>query len=193
MSSGIVLELGRIERSLTALGRWSRLALRPGVSQGRVQRILVQLGFGGNADLEALYGWHNGADTEQAFVLDDLHLFPGFYLLSLEDASANYASFVNDPRWDRNWLPLFANGGGDFYVLDLIGDPVGTVRHFRIDERIHPVEFMSLTGMLETLAECFESGVFYVHKRGYLEMDDSQFAAVAARVNPDVAWWHTEQ
>jgi hypothetical protein len=77
--------------------------------------------------------------------------------------------------------------------LDLIGDTAGTVRHFRVDGRIHPVEFMPLTGMLETLAECFVLGVFYVGKRGLLEMDDGQFAAVAARINPDVALWHTEQ
>ena len=41
-------------------------------------------------------------------------------------------------------------------------------------------------------AECFELGVFYLDDHRYLEMDDGQFAAVAARINPDVAWWHAE-
>jgi len=35
-------------------------------------------------------------------------------------------------------------------------------------------------------------GVFYLDDHRYLEMDDGQFAAVAARINPDVAWWHAE-
>ena len=77
--------------------------------------------------------------------------------------------------------------GGDFYVVDLAqgGD---AVRHFRIDESEHPVEYDSLKDMVATLAEAFDRGVFVVEE-GYLEMDDSALGDLAAELNPSVIWW----
>lgn len=51
------------------------------------------------------------------------------------------------------------------------------------------MEFESLPAMLRTLAASFDEGVFFVDDHGYLEMDDHAFAALAARMNPMVAWW----
>jgi len=141
-------------------------------------------------DLETMYSWHDGSEASRASSLDDLHLFPGFYLLSLDDAVANYRAFVGDARWEDGWFPMFANGGGDFYVLETAGSNAGSIRHFRIDEREHPIEFESLAEMLTTLAEAFQQGVFYVDDHGYLEMDDLKFAALAAQLNPTVPWWN---
>lgn len=165
--------------------------LRAGAAPERVRAVLAECGLSSVREVETLYGWHDGSDTSRATTLDDLHLCPGFYLLSLDDAAASYRTFVTDPRWAHGWLPLFANGGGDFYVLETAGSNAGSVRHFRIDEGEHPVEFESLTAMLETLAEALEQGVFYVDDRsGYLEMDDLKFATLAAGVNPTVRWWN---
>jgi cell wall assembly regulator SMI1 len=116
-------------------------------------------------------------------------LFPGFYFLSLEDAVANYRAFVADPRWTPGWLPLFANGGGDFYVTDVSGEPAGVVRHFRIEESEHPVEFLTIGSMLATVAAGFERAIFFVDADGYLEMDDLAYADLAAQLNPGVPWW----
>jgi len=88
---------------------------------------------------------------------------------------ANYRAFVPDARWKPSWMPLFANGGGDFYVADLTGSISGSVRHFRIEESEHPVEFLSIEDMLVTLAAAYERGVFFVDVHGYLEMDDPAF------------------
>ncbi|BBE22195.1 hypothetical protein MN0502_10780 [Arthrobacter sp. MN05-02] len=42
---------------------------------------------------------------------------PGSYLLSLEEALSDYDTFKNDARWSPSYFPVFADGGGDFYVL----------------------------------------------------------------------------
>jgi len=139
--------------------------------------------------LEALYSWHDGTRTTGCTTVDDLHMFPGFYMLSLEDALADYQAFFGDSRWDSGWLPVFANGGGDFYVVDLNASQQGAVRHFRIEESVHPVEFLTLSDMLRTIAAGFERGLFFVDAGGYLEMDDIEFAALAADLNPAVGWW----
>jgi hypothetical protein len=63
------------------------------------------------------------------------------------------------------------------------------VRHVRIDEITHPVEFESLSAMMATVAQGFERGIFYVDSNGYLEMDDLAFGELAAEMNPRVDYW----
>lgn len=182
--------LRRVERGLETLERIPlRSLLRPGIPPEQVREGLARVGLPSTPDFEALYGWRDGTNAGQGVPLDDLHLFPGFYLLSLEDSLANYRAFASDSRWTSGWLPVFANGGGDFYIVDMSGPALGHVRHFRIDEAEHPVEFNSLAAMIETVAAGFDRGLFFVDSDGYLEMDDLAFATVAARINPDVAWW----
>lgn len=180
----------RLEDALTRLDRHRLLqALRPGASRVEVEGLVGSVGLRSNADLVALYGWRDGTSTEGVSAVDDIHMFPGFYLLSLEDAIANCRAFVNDERWSAGWLPVFANGGGDFYVVDLGSPDERAVRHFRIDEAEHPIEFSSIKDMLGTLVQAFERGVFFVDPSGYLEMDDLVFGALATEVNPHIAWW----
>ena len=184
------LSLATIEKALQRLGRRVLLeSLQEGVPAEAVRSSLAGVGLLSSRELEALYGWRNGTSTDGVMAADDIHLFPGFYLLSLEDAAANYRAFANDARWTAGWLPLFANGGGDFYFLDLNEPGGGSVGHFRIEESEHPIEFGSLQAMLETLVVAFDRGVFFVDPSGYLEMDDLAFAEVAAEFNPDIAWW----
>jgi hypothetical protein len=184
--------LATIETALQRLGRQVLLrSLQPGLPGSAVRSALggADLALAPSTELESLYGWRNGTSTAGVAAVGDVHLFPGFYLLSVEDAIANYRAFVTDSRWRSSWLPVFANGGGDFYVLDL-GPPLeSAVRHFRLDESEHPIEFSSLGALLTTLAQAFELGVFFVDPSGYLEMDDLVFGGLAAELNPDVEWW----
>lgn len=182
--------LVKIETALQQLDRQVLLrSLQPGLSDGEVRVAFGSIDLAVIPEVEALYGWHNGTSTAGVAAIDDIHLFPGFYLLSIEDAIANYRAFVTDSRWTIGWLPVFANGGGDFYVLDLSSLGQSPMRHFRIEEAEHPIEFSSLGTMLATFAKAFERGVFFVDPDGYLEMDDLVFGSVAAETDPAVEWW----
>ena len=186
----LAIAIAMVERGLQRLDRRVvQESLRPGVSAEAVEEALGGIGLKAPHGLVSLYGWRDGSSTAGTVTVDDIHLFPGFYLLSLEDAVANYRASVNDDRWQTRWLPIFANGGGDFYVLDLGSSTPGAVRHFRIDESEHPVEFDSLEALLRTVGEAFERAVFFVDPNGYLEMDDLAFGDLAAELNPDVSWW----
>lgn len=182
--------LATIEAALSRLGRTALLrSLQDGVSAGTVRSTLTTVGLQSTSDLEAVYGWRNGTSRDSPASLDDVQLFPGFHLLSLEDAVTNYRVFVTDRRWTPGWLPIFANGGGDFYVADLRPSDAGAVRHFWLGEAEHPIEFPSLGAMMTTLAQGFERSIFFVDHRGYLEMDDLAFDALATEMNPDAAYW----
>lgn len=190
MASEISSSLVRIEAALQALDRRVLLdALRAGVGADRVRALLAACGLTSARDVEALFAWRDGTETTGVTSVDDIHFFPGFYLLSLEDGVANYRTFVEDSRWAQSWMPLFANGGGDFYVVEMAEGDQGAVRRFRIDEIEHPIEFSSLADMIDTLTVAFDRRVFFVDSGGYLEMDDLAFAATAAELNPGVSWW----
>ncbi len=189
MSDDLSVPLATIEKGLERLNRSSLLpSLRTGVPASTVKEALRGVGLTPPPELEALYSWRDGTSTE-GVILDDIHLFPGFYLLSVEDAVTNYRAFLADSRWATGWLPIFANGGGDFYVLDLSSSLASPVRHFRVEESEHPIEFDSLSALLKTLAEAFKRGILFVDPSGYLEMDDLVFSELAAELNPDADWW----
>jgi len=181
--------LERLEHGLESLGRDKLLdALNPGVKPAVTRHMLSTLGLAQSPELDALYQWRNGTGPA-SHALGDLYIYPGYYFLSQADASADHAALVEDSRWHPGWLPVLADGGGDVYAVDLTAGGTGAVRHFRNDDTEHPVEFASLTDLVRTLAEGFERHVFFVDDDGYLEMDDDQFGALAAQMNPSVPWW----
>ncbi|MGD8201294.1 SMI1/KNR4 family protein [Ornithinimicrobium sp. W1679] len=185
----MVPSLARIEDALTRLGRDTLLrALRPGLSWDEVDGRLRGAGLPRHPQVRQLYAWHDGVGGEGG-TIGDLALFPGFYPLSLDDAILSYEAFRPDPRWRVGWLPLFADGGGDFYVVDLGAGADGVVRRFRIEESQHPAEFRDLADMVDTLAAALERGIVFVDGDGHLEMDDHTFAALARQLNPTIPWW----
>lgn len=143
------------------------------------------------AEVVDLYDWRGGTLAAPGTPLDDIHFFPGFYLLELEDAIRDYVGFRDDPRWRPDWLPVFANGGGDFYVADLASARSGAAPMigFMVGGPEHLVEYESLRGMIATIAECYEKGAYFVDDRGYLEVDDQLHATIARRHNPSVELW----
>lgn len=180
-------DLEEIRAALERLGRWEVLdRLQPGLASQLVRDRLAAAGLGRQPDLEALYGWRNGTGGEGSPDLGSIWLFPGFYLLSLDDAFANYKSIRPNQRWDPAWFPVFANDGGDFYAVNTAEDPAPVV-YFMIDEPEQPVEHESLSRMIKTLADCFREGIFYVDDSGYLEMHDRRYAAMVRRNNPNRA------
>jgi len=188
----VVELLGTIDVGLKRLGRTATIQmLQPGLPASECYKTLETLELDASGDLATIYAWHNGTSTTDGVVLDDLHLFPGFYFLSLQEAVANYVAFKGDDRWDPSWLPVFGNGGGDFFVVVCDRDlkEWGQVVHFRIDESEHPLEFASIEAMLATVAAAYEEGVYYVDDRGYLEMDDYSYIALATRMNGDAGYW----
>lgn len=190
VTTALTQSLAAIDRSLTVLGRSVLISSwRPGQSAARVQDLLVDRGLTSLGELEEAFAWHDGIDFPPDIPADDFHVFPGFYMLSLDLAVASYDACVSDRRWKPGWLPLFANGGGDFYVVDLSEIQRGSVRHFRIEESEHPVEFATVSAFFATLAAAFQEEIFFVDPAGYLEMDDSTFGDLAARLNPGVSWW----
>jgi cell wall assembly regulator SMI1 len=80
-------------------------------------------GFALPADLKQLYLWKNGQPTTCFKSLSSLN---SLMFVALEDALASHQMIsAFDQRgefpagwWRREWVPLLANGGGDFVCVD---------------------------------------------------------------------------
>jgi cell wall assembly regulator SMI1 len=186
----LLRDLERVEERVAQLGRTAALnALQPGLQAPAVVERLATVGLVAPPEVVQYFGWHDGQGDYDA-TLGELWLFPGFYPMSTEEALIDYAALVVDPRWQTGWLPIFADGGGDFFVVDLESD--GVIRRFRNDETIQPIEYLSLSSMIATIADAYDEGVYHLGEHGELTLDQAAFAVLAARHNPGVAWWTSE-
>lgn len=182
--------LASIEAGLRQLNRERLLGLlQPGLGASCVERRFAETSFAGSNDLVELYLWRNGVPAQTDAPLGKLWMFPGFYFPSLEESFANYLTFKKDPRWGDRWFPVFADGGGDFYAVESSSEGRWPVRHFRIAEHEHPVEYESLEKMVCTIAAAYDQGIFFVDLNGSLELFEDRFDELAREMNPGVAWW----
>ena len=170
--------------------------LRPGLQPATVEASLGRLQVALPHELIHLYCWRDGTDVHEGSLLDDLHFFPGYYLMSLEHALTSFELFRNDPKWNHNWFPVFASGGGDFYAVicqEECGARSAPVVGFLLGEPDHEIEYENLTTMLSCLRVCFEQEIFFVTAEGFLEADSDRQFEVDRSVNPNLAGYVAER
>ncbi|EFP97773.1 SMI1/KNR4 family protein [Vibrio caribbeanicus] len=167
--------------------------LNDGLEESEIRALFNSSGITPTNELIELYQWRNGTNIVQGTMLDDIQIIPGFHFLSLQDSVNNYSAMKNDKRWNPSWFPIFANGGGDFYAVDLsqsTGDTAPIIG-FILGEAEQEIEYQSLTTMLLTFCECYENKVVFRTEGGYLEMDDDEQAEIALKHNPEVKFWQS--
>jgi cell wall assembly regulator SMI1 len=161
--------------------------LQAGQDPDDISSIFRTIGLEPTQELVALYSYHDGTEVKVGVLLDDIHYFPGFYWLSLGDAFHCYRAFRDDSRWHPSWVPIFANGGGDFYavICDKTSKNFGAVVTFTLNHG-HEIEFQSVSTFMETVSACYREGAYFLDN-GWLEADDSAALMIAKRLNPDAA------
>lgn len=178
--------LGSILGHLRSMDRIVADCSRPGTST--VAAKLASLGLACPVDVASLYGLIDGFDTPLNATIGEIALFPGYYMLSIEEAVESYRSIYDSGQWNRRWFPIFASGGGDFYavICDQSSSDFGAVVGFLSGEPDHIVEFASISAMLETISVAYTEGAFYLAE-GNLEADFPKMRRIAQQVQPDFA------
>ncbi len=160
---------------------------RPGLTPAEVEVQIRAVGLRPPKDLVQLYAYCDGTETiEGKDLLRKIDFFPGFYWMNLDEAITVYRSVSPHRMWSRSWLPIFANGGGDFYVVicDTASAFFGEVLMVMYGETDHIVEFKNVSAMFETLERCFAQKAFFCAD-GLLEVDYAKMRAIAQSVQPD--------
>ena len=179
-----------IENYLRRLDRPITNKLQSGVSSEVVKDAFNAAHLTAPSGLIALYSCHDGTKIKKGDSLDDAHYFPGFYWLSLSDAFNVYKAFFADTRWSKSWVPIFGNGGGDFFaVICEEGSPnFGSVVGFRVGQLEQPIQFENILSMMQFISRCYELGLYFLDN-GYLEADDFKAAIVAKALNPNLSYY----
>ncbi len=179
--------VGHLQKNKRPVAELLNIGLLPNKVESLLNEISIEL----PSSIKEMYYWRNGTRVEEGDALDDLHFFPGFYWLSLEDAIKSYKAFMNDNRWSKEWFPIFANGGGDFFAVLCSGDIniVGGIVGFILGEQGHSVEYENIESMLSTINTCFCEGVYFLSEEGYFDADDNTQIKIAKRYNPDLDFY----
>jgi hypothetical protein len=179
--------LRRIELGSVEIGRQQTVdSLLPGIGADQVRAALRAAAFESTSDLESWFAWHNGSSGA---TIGLAQILPGYYPLSVDEAVATAATFRELPGWDPAWLPLLADGGGYFYVVDQSIRPDGLMREFMHDQAECPIQYSSLANFVATVAEAYELRVFTNHPDGFIEAENAVFDRIAAEKNPGIEWW----
>jgi hypothetical protein len=176
---------------LRRLGRKAPDLLQPPLSVHEFQTWVSRFPFSLTHELNAIYSWRNGTRADQGELLENLYLFPGFYLLSIEDAYRTYQERRDTPQWREEWFPLFADEAGDFYVVPCDKVPIdrAVVIGFLHGEPEQVPEYESLAAMAATLDAAFDEAAFYLDRDDTMEIDDDKYRRIARAFNPEIKEW----
>jgi len=168
--------------------------LKPGLTDDALQSNSLRLPLHIPQSAIELFKWHNG--TEQGVAtFNDMWFFPGYFLVSLEEAIDIYLELRKEvpERWDSNWLPIFDSGSGDYCAIacGLMPSADGEVIVYRIGDVSTESEFSTLESMLQTISTCFENGAYSVAPTGEFDQDDSQVSKTARRLNLNIRRWRS--
>lgn len=158
---------------------------RAGLSSERIEAVIRKLGLNVPNGLMELYTACDGTSTSEGETLGAIQIFPGFYWMDLEDAATVYEAVSQSDEWNPAWLPIFANGGGDFYavICDSNSPYFGEVVGFVLGESEQISEFQNLFSLFETIIRSFENGVFFFSE-DRLQADYSAMRAIARQTQP---------
>ena len=91
--------------------------------------------------------------------------FGGYAFLSLESAIEEYEEL----NWKSHWFPIFYLDSRDYLVLLCKSENVAPISRIYIGGgENEQILFSSLTNMMLTIVECYETGAFYFDDYGYL-------------------------
>lgn len=191
LTTSTVLEAADcILSALSSLNRPISRLLRKGLPADQLERLQGTLGWRLPAEAIELYGWRNGVREDPKVVLDDIYFFPGYCLLSFQDALDFRRTYRDAGLWPDRWFPVFHSGGGDFKVLDCGRSSDASVPVVSVIKGEQPFdEYSSLSSMMTSLADGFAERAFYISREGFLEVDDQRYAAIAHRHNPNIDAW----
>lgn len=165
--------------------------LQPALTSSEIATRAAPLPFALTRELEALYQWRNGTLVNEGDLLGQAYLFPGFYLLSLDEAVQIYSERKGSRQWRPSYFPVFSDGGGDFFVVPC---PPHTVEAAEVVGFIHgepeqTAEYECLATMMLTIDACYAQGAYYLDHDGELEIDDDKHSEIAHHFNPHIEEW----
>lgn len=196
----------QLSQALERIWKWFQVngsaiagSLQPGLTCEQIQAQVQDLPFCLPQEVYQLYQWHNGSSAAQP-----IEFLPQNRFLSLEEALDQYQMTVEIWRqgisesedWQdgnirpEGWFPLFAEDG-NFYMVEGQPEPRTTAPIIHFSEYgDYGLVFNSLTDMMLAIAECLETGTYFLYEdtNCYLDWrDDAIEAEIWLKYQPQQA------
>lgn len=165
----------------------------PGLKPDEIQAAEAELGFKLPEEIYQLYQWRNGTKKDAMAIC-----FPPMQFLPLSEA-IEYSQgwngyileekkFMEDSKWyETSPLFIFIQDNCDFCGIPVVDYQIEKSPVVVLGEGYMPhIFYTSLTDMMFTLAECYETNAYYLGKDGYVEEDECKAAEVLRKYNGDI-------
>ncbi|MBE9208123.1 SMI1/KNR4 family protein [Nostoc sp. LEGE 06077] len=157
----------------------------PGLTNEQIQELTKDLPFKLPREVKELYQWRNGTLHGQGF-------FPFSVFYSLEESLDFYYKTVKYQPDDtllmasRNSLILFSTDKSFFFVV-ADEENNNTSQVWVVYTGDHPVIcYTSLTNLILMMADCYESGAYYVGSSGFLEEGRTKSDSFFCKYHPGI-------
>ncbi len=169
--------------------------LQPGLTEEEIEEKLKHIPFRLPKEVYQLYQWRNGSTFD--------YFLPGagFIFLPLERAIEEYElnadihstdNEYDEPEeyWNPYYFSIFFEGIENFFVIgsDKQQDESPVIYYF-IEDGSHDIFCSSLTKMIQVIAECYDTGAYYITEkaaRQRLVEDEIKVAQVLGKYNPEL-------
>ena len=164
----------------------------PGLNDEQIQDIVKDLPYQLPEEIHELYRWRNGIrNGTKLYIL--FHPFSEFLSLkeALEVAQESIDIFEDtedELRFEGNRLFPFIDDNGDLFVVRCTTEkqdnsPVISVQAEYYEPNI---VYTNLTTMMQTVAECYETGAYYINDEGFIEEDENKVAEILRKYNSEI-------
>ena len=190
-----------LTQSLKRILNWLQLnqpsfasSLQPGLTHSEIQEKVKNLPFLLPGEFYELYHWRNGVAYGDG---DFAVFFPPYTFNSLEEALEQYYGLVKYAKnfaaknwidfseiWNDKWFPIFSF---DQEYMCIVGQKenkeTSQILYNLKGAGEVSVQYISLTNMMQTIAECYEIGAYYISEYGDLEIDEVRAEEIRFKYN----------
>lgn len=169
-------------------------AFQPKLSFEEIQNVSSKIGFEFPEEIYDLYQWRNGVDRNISI---DAMVFPSGEFLPLNIALNEYQNLIDSFDEDQQILfegqPLFPfyEMNGHCYAVLLSSEKRESSPVVKIsDINEHSISYQSLTAMFLMVAECYETGAYYIESegdyQGVINLNSREVSKILIKYNPKI-------
>ncbi len=193
--------MGTLTEALERIMNWQHkhqpeyaASFLPGLKTDEIESVEEELGFKLPKEIYDLYQWRNGTEEDtKALCFPSIQFLPLSRAIEYSQGCNEYIEsgkeFVTEESewYEISPLFVFIENNCDFGGVPLIAPQREKFPVFILLEAAMPkIFYTSITDMMLTLAECYETGAYYLNRDGYICEDECKYASVLRKYNPDI-------
>ncbi len=173
--------------TIEALRPGYRATLGAGCDAARIQRAL-----GGQRVPDLIHAIYTHVCGTVREIQDQrfMDLVPGYRLLQLDEIPGRIAEIQahHGSLASQRIIPILGDYASNYFCLRVSDSADEIVSIVHDDDEIDVV-YASSSTFLDTVAECYEAGAYFLDEDGFLDCDDEREEAIGRAHNPGCDYW----